>query len=279
MSANFFGKFLLRENILTVAQLESALAYQKQNNRPIGELAVGAGYMTKAQVRQVLHAQRSSRMRFGRLATEMGMLSEAQLEELLLSQSQNRYLLGEALAELKILTSQTVADSLKAFLKAQQKKEDQLSQALAVLAERDYLVVLMEVVVEYFNRMGLRSKVDGLMTRIPANGWNDGHMFFADHLIDQTRHSFSLMFPFSGFEQISGTLLDCQGRHLSLEEKNDYLDQMVFNINYIFCRELSSQGYNCRCGASGSIESGHRIIAMIKIDTVYNASISMGYYG
>ncbi len=279
MPANFFGKFLLQENALTIDQLESALAHQEQNNRPIGELAVGSGYMTSAQVEQVIGAQRRSRLRFGQLAVEMKMLSRSQLEKLLLSQSQNRYFLGEALVDLKILKSETVDGYLKAFTKAQQDKKDQLGQALASMAEKDCLVVLMEVVVEYFNRMGCRVKIDGLLSHSPANGWNDGHMFFADHIIDQAGHSFSLMFPAASFDRITGTFLNRQGQQFTSEEKNDFLDQMVFNINYIFCRELSSQGRNCRCGASGSVKTGHRIIAIIKIDTVYQVSVYLGYYG
>ena len=55
--ASNLGELLLREKILSVEQLKSALEFQKKNSLPVGTSLVQLGYLTEEDIAQALSRQ------------------------------------------------------------------------------------------------------------------------------------------------------------------------------------------------------------------------------
>src|SRR5512137_3159365 len=55
--ASNLGELLLREKILSVDQLKSALDFQKKNSLPVGTSLVQLGYLTEEEIAQALSRQ------------------------------------------------------------------------------------------------------------------------------------------------------------------------------------------------------------------------------
>ncbi len=115
MFTQFFGNYLLNQDIITSNELILALQKKKDTRLKLGVLAINAGYMDAAQVEIVHEAQTVLDKRFGDIAIEKGFLTEAQLNELLNSQDTGYLLLGQALVDDGVLTNESFANALTAY--------------------------------------------------------------------------------------------------------------------------------------------------------------------
>ncbi len=100
MSVKFFGQFLIEQGEIDAAQLREALACMDTQNKPMGEIAVEAGYLTRDDADRINLEQRRSDRPFGELACELGMLSEAQVSGVIATQQKSRVQIGAVLVEL-----------------------------------------------------------------------------------------------------------------------------------------------------------------------------------
>ncbi|MGL4343634.1 MAG: chemotaxis protein CheX [Cellulosilyticaceae bacterium] len=99
MFTQFFGSYLLNEQLVTPQQLAEALELQKTVRLKLGVLAINAGYMTAGQVEEVHAMQGRVDKRIGDIAVEMGFMTCEQVETLLNSQKTGYLLLGQALVD------------------------------------------------------------------------------------------------------------------------------------------------------------------------------------
>ncbi len=112
MYAQFFGNYLLAQNVVTSEQLIQAMHKKSVTQIKLGTLAIHAGYMTASEVDRIVILQTHQDKRFGELAISEGYLTEMQVTELLKSQKPDFLLLGQALLEDGVLNNQQLQDMI-----------------------------------------------------------------------------------------------------------------------------------------------------------------------
>lgn len=115
MFTQFFGNYLVNENIITSKQLVEALKLKSSTKVKLGVLAINAGYMNAEQVNKVHNMQSKVDKRIGDIAVDMGYLMEAQVEELLSSQKPDYLLLGQTLIDNDFLTNEEFSNALNTY--------------------------------------------------------------------------------------------------------------------------------------------------------------------
>ena len=106
MYAQFFGNYLLSQNLVTREQLIQAMRKKSSTQIKLGTLAIHAGYMTANEVDRVIILQTHQDKRFGEIAISEGYLTEMQVTELLSEQKPDFLLLGQALVEDGIINNE-----------------------------------------------------------------------------------------------------------------------------------------------------------------------------
>lgn len=78
----FFGVLALREDLITVEQLEEVLKTQASEgfSRKIGEIMLDLKYLSDEQVNRILNLQDSSPMHQAELVSDVGLMSDEDLE-------------------------------------------------------------------------------------------------------------------------------------------------------------------------------------------------------
>lgn len=148
----FFGKYLLEKGVISQEDLDSALKFQEEGNRRIGDFAVEKELLTQEQVEIIFEEQKHIDRPFGAIALDLKLLSRNQLDDLLFSQAVHSTHLGEALLMQGALTPEQQAEELHAFQNAMQARRDELQSMLAGFAEKD----IYEAVVDALDRAFLR---------------------------------------------------------------------------------------------------------------------------
>lgn len=115
MFSQFFGNFLLNQNLVTPAQLADGIQDVQKIHKKIGELAVRYGYLTEEQAEQIHIMQTTRDKRFGELVIECGYMNEAELEKLLALQHSDYELLCKVLIDKNVLTKADCAHALNDF--------------------------------------------------------------------------------------------------------------------------------------------------------------------
>ncbi|MBI4011306.1 MAG: hypothetical protein HY359_03275 [Candidatus Rokubacteria bacterium] len=107
------GDLLIREGLITRAQLDEALRAQARADepRPLGEILVDRGVITQGQLNFVLDRYHK-KYRLGDLLVETNAITEEQLELALAHQKQTDLRLGDILLKLHFLTEQEMRQAL-----------------------------------------------------------------------------------------------------------------------------------------------------------------------
>ena len=111
-----FGEFLLREKLATPEELEAALEYQRNYNRPIGKFAQSLGYLSRRDNVRVLLLQMKGDKRYGDIAVELGYLTEEQVGNILEVQRRDNVMLGKILVQNGVLTRERLLKALRDFI-------------------------------------------------------------------------------------------------------------------------------------------------------------------
>jgi hypothetical protein len=148
----FFGQHLISHAVVSQAQLDDAVDYQRAVNLPLGALALSKALLSERQVLLIHTQQRRTDQPFGEIAVQRGFITRDQLDELLKEQAEARILLGEALVQKGHLTRDQLNEALIDYHAAQGEAERQVKQALEHLPEAD----LARLVTEITTRMLLR---------------------------------------------------------------------------------------------------------------------------
>ncbi len=115
MGVKFFGQFLIEQGEIDAGGLREALERMDARNRPLGEIAVEAGFLDPAQADRINLAQREGDRPFGEVAREMGALTPVQVDEVLSIQQKNRVQIGDVLVELGHLEAERLPALLDRF--------------------------------------------------------------------------------------------------------------------------------------------------------------------
>lgn len=119
MGVQFFGQFLLEQNVITRDQLLDAVEYQEAQNLKLGAYAVKKEFISQADVERINQLQQSKDLRFGEAAVELGLLSKGQVEELITAQKNDRIYLGEAVVTKGHASQEQIDEALDNFKKQQ----------------------------------------------------------------------------------------------------------------------------------------------------------------
>ncbi|MGM0501690.1 MAG: hypothetical protein ACQERJ_04105 [Bacillota bacterium] len=104
MFSQFFGNYLLENNLITKEELREVLNVQEETRVKLGVLAVNLGFMKAVDLEKVHAKQATEDKLFGEIAVEMGFLTEEQLEKVLSAQSKEHHLLAQTLIDKEIMT-------------------------------------------------------------------------------------------------------------------------------------------------------------------------------
>lgn len=110
-----FGLFAFYRGAVEYRDLIDALAWQRRQRPPLGELACQQGWLSETKVQRIL-GERGVSGRFGRKAVALGLLSAHQVETLLRHQRSRQQRLGHYFVERGLLTAAAVdrlADELE----------------------------------------------------------------------------------------------------------------------------------------------------------------------
>lgn len=128
MFTQFFGNYLLNENLVTPEQLIDGLQAKKETRMKLGVLAINAGYMTAGQVETVHLKQSTVDKRFGDIAVECGFVTSEQIDELLNQQPQGYLLLGQAFVDKGYMTNTQFEDAIRTYKAKYSLTDDDLNE-------------------------------------------------------------------------------------------------------------------------------------------------------
>ncbi|MEW6584480.1 MAG: hypothetical protein AB1442_02585 [Nitrospirota bacterium] len=110
-----FGTYLLQKELITELDIINARTLQIKNNRMIGELAKGRGWLIDDDITRILVMQEDSYEKFGQIAIKENYLTYEQVSELLKEQEDSYIYFGEALVKLGAINESQLIEELKEF--------------------------------------------------------------------------------------------------------------------------------------------------------------------
>ena len=112
-SSRRFGEVLLDENLITAAQLETALRLQAASRTymPIGQVLLASKILTRKQLNALLHRHKK-RSRLGDILIKAGRITADQLHTALNHHKRSPMPLGQALVRLGYVTDMMMRDAL-----------------------------------------------------------------------------------------------------------------------------------------------------------------------
>ncbi len=116
-----FGEYLVGKGLVDEETLVIALDQQRQQNSPLGQIALKSGLINKKDLFKILTEQRkpeSKEKSFGLIALELEILTMEQVDGLVASQSESNFLLGEILVEDGVLSKNQLNQCLQDFYDA-----------------------------------------------------------------------------------------------------------------------------------------------------------------
>lgn len=142
------GELLLEEGLLTRAQLNEALAEQKELGGRIGDICVRKGFLQAQQVEQALARRRREKPRLGAILVEKGLITQAQLDAALTMQQRSGGKLGEILVYLGYVDDGVLCRELASQIElgriGSQIELDQVKALPYALAQRCAATVIRE---------------------------------------------------------------------------------------------------------------------------------------
>ncbi len=124
MFTQFFGNYLLHQQLVSPEHLSEVLQSMKTTRLKLGVLAINAGYMTADQVEKAHAEQQRVDKRIGEVMVDMGFLTKDQVEELFKTQPSGHLLLGQALVDNGYMTNTQFEQALNSY-----KQENSISEA------------------------------------------------------------------------------------------------------------------------------------------------------
>lgn len=112
MFTQFFGNYLLHQQLVSPEHLSEVLQSMKNTRLKLGVLAINAGLMTAAQVEKAHLEQQRVDKRIGEVMVDMGFLTKDQVEALFQTQPAGHLLLGQALVDNGYMTNSQFEQAL-----------------------------------------------------------------------------------------------------------------------------------------------------------------------
>jgi aspartate ammonia-lyase len=118
-----FGDFLINEKLVTQEQLNRALDYQRDYNRPMGIFAQKLGFISRKDNVRILLEHIKTGKRYGDIAVEKGFMTQEQIRKVLEAQSRDSVMLGKILVQNGALTKSQLLQALKIYFPSMSEME------------------------------------------------------------------------------------------------------------------------------------------------------------
>ncbi len=115
MFTQFFGNYLLQQQLVSPEHLSEVLRTMNDTRPQIGMLAINAGLMTAVQVEKAHYEQQKADKRIGDVMVDMGYISRADVERLLKAQPAGHLILGQALVNSGYMTTSQFEQALNSY--------------------------------------------------------------------------------------------------------------------------------------------------------------------
>jgi hypothetical protein len=112
---NHFGAFLVQRGLVSTEHVLTALDIQREQQIPIGKIALEHRLLRMDQVFEILNRQGDVNLKFGDIALDLGFLTRQQVDFLLAIQKGKRPPMGKILLEMGVLSRQQLAEALDAY--------------------------------------------------------------------------------------------------------------------------------------------------------------------
>lgn len=142
----------MQQGVITEAQLDDAVRYQREMNKRLGEVALDRGVLTAEQVASICNRQREDARMFGSIALNEKHLSKKTLDELLFIQKIHYIYLGEALLLRGHITSKQYASLLRDYYQLEGDKKLNLKYVQEFFAEHKALASMIEAFSRAYSR-------------------------------------------------------------------------------------------------------------------------------
>ena len=117
MFGQFFGDYLIKNNIITKSMFDEVIKYQKNTRVKLGLIAVSEKLLTVQQADEVNHLQATMDKRFGDIAIEKGYLTDEEVSRLLSLQGNSYLLFVQTMIEKEFLSLEDIEMHLLAYQK------------------------------------------------------------------------------------------------------------------------------------------------------------------
>ena len=118
MFVQYFGNYLVENNIISHPQYELIVKQQKDSRVKLGFIAVAEKLLTKNQADEINELQKIKDLRFGDIAIEKGYLLEEEVNYLLNMQKNPYMNMIQVLTEKNIMTMDEIEETLESFREA-----------------------------------------------------------------------------------------------------------------------------------------------------------------
>ncbi|MCM1328940.1 MAG: chemotaxis protein CheX [Ruminococcus sp.] len=138
MFTQFFGNYLLNQNLVSPEHLAEALSQQGKTRLKLGVLAINSGLLTANQVERAHREQQRTDKRIGDVMVGMGLLTNSQVENLLKAQPAGHLLLGQTLVDKGYMTTSQFEAALSAYKRENSINDEDYDGSVRRLVDRFY---------------------------------------------------------------------------------------------------------------------------------------------
>lgn len=242
----FLGQYLVGNDLITEYQLDDAIRLQRENNALVGTIALAQGFLDKQQLNFLIKRQRRLDERIGALAIEEGFMTEEQLATVLSIQGRNHIFLGESLVRLGTLSKEVLNRALADFQTHIVLQEKHVREQISHLPTAKAVLVTLDVTLRFFYRLGYALRIIGTGKHLPERFH---HLYCSEQIFKRSG---------TGYMGVGMTAMlvesITQGSKLSerskLSETNamEDMSQLIFNLNYLACKQMKRQGIRVKHG-------------------------------
>jgi hypothetical protein len=115
MFTQFFGQFLLNNELITSEELKNVFKNMKNTRLKLGMIAINEGFLNVKQVNKINNLQKTNDKRFGDIAIEKKYLNNLQLEIILNKQQSEHLVLAQTIVNLGYMSMNEFAEALNVY--------------------------------------------------------------------------------------------------------------------------------------------------------------------
>ena len=244
----FLGQYLVGNELITESQLHEAIHLQKENNVLIGNVALEEGIIDEEQLDYLIHRQLGVDERLGTLAVTEGFMTEEHLELVLSIQGKNHLFLGESLLRLGTISEECLGKAIKDFETQIISQENFVRERISHLPMAAELLITLGTTLRFFYRLGYAIRIIDIVENLP---YGFQHLYFycsEQHFKREGTRYVGLGMPHALVQSVVQESIRYDRFNASRADIMENMSQMIFNLNYLVCKEMKKSGIHVKHG-------------------------------